>query len=140
MFCGTGMRLSEAFGLLTSEIHFDTATPFVNLVEHPSRRLKTASSQPCNSRLQIRFWLVWAAWPARSCAVLRQVFVERRRYPHSSLRLAAPLPRLGLAEALEFLAMLCWVYIDYVLKFNILKRRLKQIMLTYMDTMKSKDG
>ena len=98
------------------------------------------SSQPGNSRLQTRFWLVSAAWPARSCAVLRQVFVERRRYRHSSLRLAAPLPRLGLAEALEFLAMLCWVYNDYVLKFNILNRRLKQIMLTYMDTMKSKDG
>ena len=100
----------------------------------------TASSQPGNSRLQTRFWLVSAAWPARSCAVLRQVFVERRRYRHSLLRLAAPLPRLGLAEALEFLAMLCWVYNDYVLKFNILNRRLKQIMLTYMDTMKSKDG
>ena len=99
----------------------------------------TASSQPGNSRLQTRFWLVSPAWPARSCAVLSQVFVERRRYRHSSLRLAAPLPRLGLAEALEGLAMLCWVYNDYVL-FNIMSRRLKQIMLTHMDTVTSKDG
>ena len=99
--------------------------------------LKRASSQPCNSCLQTRFWLVSAAWPARSCAVFRQVFVERRRYWQSSLRLAAPLPRLGLAEALEGLAMLCWVYNDYVLK-NILSRRLKQTMLTYMDTVTSK--
>ena len=41
----TVMRLSEACGLLVSDIHFDTATPFIDLVEHPWRRLKTASSQ-----------------------------------------------------------------------------------------------
>ena len=96
---------------------------------------KTASSQPCNSHLQTRFWLVSASWPARSCAVFKQVFVERRRYRHSSFRLAAPLPCLGPAEALEGLAMLCWVYNDFLLKFNILSRRL---MLKYMDTVTSK--
>ena len=101
---------------------------------------KTDSSQPCNFRLQTRFWLVSAAWPARSSAVFRQVFVERRTYRHSALRLAAPLPRLGLAKALEGLAMLCWVYNDYALKSKILSRRLKQIMLTYMDTVTSQDG
>ena len=100
----------------------------------------TASSQPGNSRLQTWFWLVSAAWPAQSCAVLSQVFVKQGRYRHSSLRLAAPLPRLGLAEALEVLAMLCWVYNDYLLKFKILSRRLKQIMLTYMATVTSQDG
>ena len=98
------------------------------------------SRQLCNSRLQTRFSLVSAAWPARSCAVFRQVFVERRRYRHSSLRLAAPLPRQGLAEALEGLAMLCWVYNNYVLKFKILSRRLKQIMLTYMVTVTNQHG
>ena len=36
--------------------------------------------------------------------------------------------------------MLCWVYNDYVLKFKILSRRLKQTMLTYMDTVTSQDG
>ena len=60
----------------------------------------TAYSQPGNSRLQTGFWLVLAAWPRRRCTVFRQVFVERQRYRHSALRLAAPPPRLGLAEAL----------------------------------------
>ena len=45
LISGTGMRLSEACGLLTSDIHCDTATPFVDLKEHSWRRLKTASSQ-----------------------------------------------------------------------------------------------
>ena len=96
--------------------------------------------RPASRVTLVWFWLVLAAWPAQSCAVLRQVFVEWRRYRHSSLRLAAPLPRLGLAEALEGLAMLCWVYNDYVLKFKILSRRLKQIILTYMATVTSQDG
>ena len=41
----TGMRLSEACGLLVSDIHLDTTTPYIDLVEHPWRRLKTGSSK-----------------------------------------------------------------------------------------------
>ena len=40
----TGMRLSEACGLLSSDIILDTDIPFINLIEHPWRRLKTSSS------------------------------------------------------------------------------------------------
>jgi hypothetical protein len=40
----TGMRLSEACGLQASDIHLDGDTPYINLVEHPWRRLKTSSS------------------------------------------------------------------------------------------------
>ena len=40
----TGMRLSEACGLQACDIHLDGDTPYINLVEHPWRRLKTASS------------------------------------------------------------------------------------------------
>jgi len=40
----TIMRLSEDCGLLFSDIHFDTAAPCVDLIEHPWRRLKKASS------------------------------------------------------------------------------------------------
>ena len=40
-----GMRLSEACGLLVSDIHLDTTTPYIDLVEHPWRRLKTGSSK-----------------------------------------------------------------------------------------------
>ena len=40
----TGMRLSEACGLLTSDICLDGAVPHINLTAHPWRRLKTGSS------------------------------------------------------------------------------------------------
>ena len=40
----TGMRLSEACGLQACDIHLDGNTPYINLVEHPWRRLKTSSS------------------------------------------------------------------------------------------------
>ena len=58
----TGMRLSEVCELLTSHIHFDAATPFVDLVEHPWCSLKTTSSQR-------RFPLVgFSLWPAKKIA------------------------------------------------------------------------
>jgi integrase len=38
------MRLSEAVGLLTSDIVFDNNIPHINLVNHPWRRLKTKGS------------------------------------------------------------------------------------------------
>ena len=40
----TGMRLSEACGLQTSDINVNTNTPNINLIEHPWRGLKTNSS------------------------------------------------------------------------------------------------
>ena len=40
----TGMRLSEACGLQASDIHLDINMPYIDLVEHPFRRLKTSSS------------------------------------------------------------------------------------------------
>ena len=40
----TGMRLSEACGLMTSDICLDGEIPHINLVAHPWRRLKTGSS------------------------------------------------------------------------------------------------
>ena len=40
----TGMRLSEACGLQACDIHLDGDTPYINLIEHPWRRLKTSSS------------------------------------------------------------------------------------------------
>jgi integrase len=41
----TGMRLSEACGLQACDIHLDGDTPYIDLVEHPWRRLKTSSSK-----------------------------------------------------------------------------------------------
>ena len=40
----TGMRLSEATGLLASDIILETNIPHINLVNHPWRRLKTKGS------------------------------------------------------------------------------------------------
>ena len=40
----TGMRLSEACGLLTSNIFLNCEIPHINLVAHPWRRLKTGAS------------------------------------------------------------------------------------------------
>ena len=40
----TGMRLSEACGLMTSDMCLDGEIPHINLVAHPWRRLKTGSS------------------------------------------------------------------------------------------------
>ena len=41
----TGMRLSEAAGLMLSDLHLDEEIPYVHLIPHPHRRLKTASSE-----------------------------------------------------------------------------------------------
>ena len=54
----TGMRLSEACGLLVSDIHVNAATPFVDLKVHPWRRLKTASSQ---RQIPLVGFSLWAA-------------------------------------------------------------------------------
>ena len=39
----TGIRLSEACGLRTSDLNLDGGTHHIDLVEHPWRRLKTSS-------------------------------------------------------------------------------------------------
>ena len=44
MISDTGMRLSEAVGLLTNDIILDAKIPHINLVNHPWRRLKTKGS------------------------------------------------------------------------------------------------
>ena len=41
----TGMRLSEAAGLMLEDIHLNEDIPYINLKPHPHRRLKTASSK-----------------------------------------------------------------------------------------------
>ena len=41
----TGMRLSEAVGLLADDIVLDEAQPHINLTKHPHRRLKTDASE-----------------------------------------------------------------------------------------------
>jgi integrase len=41
----TGMRLSEAAGLMTQDIYLDAEVPYISLKPHPHRRLKTASSE-----------------------------------------------------------------------------------------------
>ena len=45
MIADTGMRLSEAVGLLVDDIKLDATTPHITLQKHPWRPLKTASSQ-----------------------------------------------------------------------------------------------
>jgi len=61
----TGVRLSEACGLLTSDFHLDTATPFVGLNEHSWHRLKTASSQ---RQIPLIGFSLWAAKRVASSA------------------------------------------------------------------------
>lgn len=41
---GTGCRLGEVAGLLLSDVMLDATIPYINLVPHPHRRLKTAGS------------------------------------------------------------------------------------------------
>ena len=52
----TGMRLSEACGLQACDIHLDGDTPYINLVEHPWRRLKTSSSSRQVPLVGASFW------------------------------------------------------------------------------------
>ena len=41
----TGMRLSEALGLVRSDVELEHEYPHINLVEHPWRQLKTSGSK-----------------------------------------------------------------------------------------------
>ena len=54
----TGMRLSEAVGLLTSDIILSTEIPHVNIINHPWRRLKTKGS---NRTIPLIGASLWAA-------------------------------------------------------------------------------
>lgn len=54
----TGMRLSEAAGLLVSDIHIDSEYPYVTVSSHPHRSLKTASS---NRMIPLCGFSLWAA-------------------------------------------------------------------------------
>ena len=60
----SGMRLSEACGLLASDIHIDTASPYVELKEHPWRRLKTSSSK---RQIPLVSFSLWAGKQIRAC-------------------------------------------------------------------------
>jgi integrase len=59
----TGMRLSEACGLLSSDIILDTNIPHISLTEHPWRRLKTSSS---TRSIPLVGASIWAAEQSRS--------------------------------------------------------------------------
>ena len=52
----TGMRLSEACGLLTSDICLDGEIPHINLTAHPWRRLKTGSSSRQIPLVGVSLW------------------------------------------------------------------------------------
>jgi site-specific recombinase XerD len=54
----TGMHLSEACGLLTSDICHDGDKPYINLTAHPWRRLKTGSS---SRQIPLAGASLWAA-------------------------------------------------------------------------------
>ena len=54
----TGMRLSEAVGLLTSDIILSTEIPHVSIINHPWRRLKTKGS---NRSIPLIGASLWAA-------------------------------------------------------------------------------
>lgn len=41
---GTGCRLGEVTGLLVSDVHLEAIIPYLDLIHHPNRRLKTAGS------------------------------------------------------------------------------------------------
>jgi len=52
----TGMRLSEAAGLMCSDIYLDHEIPHLTVKPHPHRRLKTASSQRKIPLIGISLW------------------------------------------------------------------------------------
>ena len=54
----TGMRLSEAAGLMVDDLKLEGALPYINLIPHPHRRLKTASSE---RKIPLVGMSLWAA-------------------------------------------------------------------------------
>ena len=52
----SGMRLSEAAGLMISDINLDAEIPHINLAPHPHRRLKTSSSKRLIPLVGMSLW------------------------------------------------------------------------------------
>ena len=52
----TGMRLSEAAGLMLSDLHLDKEIPYIHLIPHSHRRLKTASSERKIPLIGLSLW------------------------------------------------------------------------------------
>ena len=52
----SGMRLSEAAGLMLSDINLNTEIPYINLIPHPHRRLKTSSSKRLIPLVGLSLW------------------------------------------------------------------------------------
>ena len=52
----SGMRLSEAAGLMLTDIRLDEETPYIDLKPHPHRRLKTASSERKIPLVGLSWW------------------------------------------------------------------------------------
>ena len=66
----TGMRLSEAAGLLKDDINLDGSPPKVNIRPHPWRRLKTAGSERKVPLVGYSFWAAKKAVEASEGAFL----------------------------------------------------------------------
>ena len=54
----SGMRLSEAAGLMIDDLILEGTLPYINLIPHPHRRLKTASSE---RKIPLTGLSLWAA-------------------------------------------------------------------------------
>jgi integrase len=67
----TGMRLSEAAGLAVEDIHLNEEIPFVDIKQHPWRRLKTSSSQ---RKLPLVGSSLWAAQQAVNASTSPYLF------------------------------------------------------------------
>ena len=52
----TGLRLSEAAGLMTDDIKLETPLPYLHIRPHPHRRLKTASSERKITLVDTSLW------------------------------------------------------------------------------------
>jgi len=52
----TGMRLSEAAGLMLADLKLEGPLPYINLIPHSHRRLKTASSERKIPLLGVSLW------------------------------------------------------------------------------------
>ena len=58
LLADTGMRLSEAAGLIHSDIHLNNEVPFIKLQSHSWRALKTAGSQRDIPLVGSAFWAI----------------------------------------------------------------------------------
>ena len=52
----SGMRLAELIGLQKDDLSFDVDIPFLRLLEHPWRRLKTSTSKRDVSLIGAALW------------------------------------------------------------------------------------